>query len=49
MSPIFKLKTFHEYKAHIIFKFANKDSIINFGGNSLVEDRKYLVIESSFF
>ena len=28
MSPTCKLKTFHQYKALISFKFANKDSII---------------------
>ena len=28
MSPTCKLKTFHEYKAPISSKFANKDSVI---------------------
>ena len=69
MSPTCKLKTFHEYKALISFKFGNKDSIIrktsrkfpmhyvntkfDFGGNSLIKEGKYLVIdlviESSYF
>ena len=29
MSPTCKLKTFHEYKALVSFKFVNKDSIIS--------------------
>ena len=65
MSPTCTLKTFHEYKALITFKFTNKDSIIRktswkflmhyvnttfeFLGNSILEKRKYLVIESSYF
>ena len=57
MSPTCKLKTFHEYKALISFKFANKYSKIKkishalhnttliFEGNLLIEKGEYLVIE----
>ena len=61
MSPTCKLKTFHEYKALISFKFANKYSKIKkishalhnttliFEGNLLIEKGEYLVIEWSYF